>query len=492
MRQARHRRTMTSQPRVRRALRYALIAVGTVLLLAGALGIEVAASIPSMRHAAAEMYPPPEAAPPGAAASAGALPFDPRKPTVAVVMGEGGANVADTLAPYEVFARTGGFNTYLVAPSARPVTLGGGLTVVPQHSFASLAATVPDGPAIIVVPQLHGHRGPVTDWLTAQYRDNTQVTFMSVCVGAEYLAETHILDGKSATSHWLKLIGLRRGYPGITWVAGKRFVEDGRVISTAGVLSGIDGALRLTERFLGADAATVVADEIRWPGYRPGAGLDIPVFSPGPADLPAVLSAAFGWNRPEMGVLVTSGVGEIELASAYRPYTELSYLAMPQTLSSTGQSVTTVHGVTVIPRGRMGVRDVDRVVVPGRVAADEHVADAVRRDGTNVDYLHTRDEFAFDGAIRDIATHYDRATARWVAKSLQYPTDTADAGTSAWPWSLTGIALGLLLLIAVVLLGLCLLIRAAIRAVLRRRRVRQDPPEDQPAESSAERIRLLT
>lgn len=116
----------------------------------------------------------------------------------------------------------------------------------------------------------------------------------------------------------------------------------------------------------------------------------------------------------------------------------------------------------------------------------------MRRDGTDVDYLHTRDEFAFDGAIRDIATHYDRATARWVAKSLQYPTDAADAGTSAWPWSLTAIALGFLLLIVGALVGLCLLIRAAIRAVLRRRRVRQDPPEDQPAESSAERIRLLT
>lgn len=479
---------MTSEPQIRCVLRYALIAVGALLLLAAALGIEVAASIPSMRQAAAEVYPHPETAPPESVPSGGALAHDPRKPTVAVVVGEGGANIADSLAPYEVFARTGGFNTYLVAPTSQPVTLGGGLTVLPQHSFASLAATIPDGPAIIVVPQLHGHRGPVTDWLAAQYRNNKDATFMSVCVGAEYLAETHILDGRSATSHWLKLIGLRRGYPDINWVDGKRFVEDGQVLSTAGVLSGIDGALRLTERFLGADAATAVADEIRWPGYRPGTDLTIPAASPAPADLPAVLSAAFRWDRPEMGVLVTSGVGEIELASAYRPYTELSYLAMPQTLTATGRPVTSAHGLTVLPRGQVGVHDVSRLVVPGRVAAIERAADAVPRAGKSVDYLHDRDEFAFDGAIRDIATHYDRATARWVAKSLQYPTDAADAGTSSWPWYLTGIAFGFLLLIVVVLLGLCLLIRAAIRAALRHRRARADVPGDQSTERPVERV----
>ncbi|MCF3941164.1 MULTISPECIES: hypothetical protein [Gordonia] len=229
------------------------------------------------------------------------------------------------------------------------------------------------------------------------------------------------------------------------------------------MLSGIDGSLRLVERLAGADTARRVAREIRWSGYLPGEDIAIPQSSPGPGDLPAVLSAAFRWDRPHDAVLVSSGIGETELSSAFRPYTELSYLATLETLSATGAPVTTAHGVTVVPtRSVDEVSGIDRLVVPGRDAADRQLGDHGQQLGFDVDYLHTRDEFAYDGAIRDIAARYDRATARWVAKSLQFDTSAHDDGGTAWPWRLTAVALGLFLLIAA---GMAILGGAAFRAV---------------------------
>jgi hypothetical protein len=76
-------------------------------------------------------------------------------------------------------------------------------------------------------------------------------------------------------------------------------------------------------------------------------------------------------------------------------------------------------------------------VVPGADAARRQVADGLALpQGLAPVYLHRQPGFAFDAALGDIARTRDVATARWVAKTLQYPTDPELAGP-AWPWTLT-------------------------------------------------------
>jgi hypothetical protein len=76
-------------------------------------------------------------------------------------------------------------------------------------------------------------------------------------------------------------------------------------------------------------------------------------------------------------------------------------------------------------------------VVPGANAARRAVADGLSLpEGLAPVYLHRQPGFAFDAALGDIAGTRDVATARWVAKTLQYPTDPQLAGP-AWPWTLT-------------------------------------------------------
>jgi hypothetical protein len=241
------------------------------------------------------------------------------------------------------------------------------------------------------------------------------------------------------TSHWLGLIGLRRDYPQLDWRDGVSYIDDGDLISTAGVLSGVDGALRVIERMVGPAAAAQAAQAVHWPAYHPGRAVPIRRFRPAPPDLVGLLSAGYRWDRPTMGVLLSDGVGETELAAAFRPYTELSYLARPLAVTTDGQPVRSRHGLTFAPRATLttAAPGLDRLVVPGADAARRQVADGLSLpEGLAPMYLHDQPGFAFDAALGDIARTRDVATARWVAKTLQYPTDPRLSGP-AWPWTLT-------------------------------------------------------
>jgi transcriptional regulator GlxA family with amidase domain len=408
-----------------------------VPVVVGAVGIAGATGeIYTARGAGAPPAPVDKVAPPT---------HDPGKPTAVILLGPEGANAADVLAPYEVFAATGAFNLYTVAPHRRPVPLTGNLDLVPDLSLGQLDQRLPTGPEVIVVPQLSEVASglppsvaPVVQWLQRQ-RAQGDPLLVSVCVGAEVLAEAGLLDGRPATSHWLGLIGLRRDYPQVDWQDGVSYVDDGDVITTAGVLSGVDGALRVVERMVGPAAAQRAARAVRWPAYSPGGPAAIRRSRPAPADLVGLLSAGFRWDRPTMGVLLTDGIGEVELASAFRPYTELSYLARPLAVTADGRPVRSRHGLTFAPRADLATAapELDRLVVPGADPARRAVADGLSLpDGPTPVYLHRQPGFAFDAALADIARTRDVATARWVAKTLQYPTRPRLPGP-AWPWALT-------------------------------------------------------
>ena len=412
-----------------------------------ALAVPGAVAAAGIAGARGEVYTPREPGTPPAPVDTAAAPtHDPGKPTAVILLGPEGANAADVLAPYEVLAATGAFNLYTVAPQRQPVPLTGNLDLVPDLSLGQLDQRLPTGPEVIVVPQLSEVASglppsiaPVIAWLQRQ-RAQGDPLLVSVCVGAEVPAEAGLLDGRPATSHWLGLIGLRRNYPGVRWTDGVTYVDDGDLITTAGVLSGVDGALRVVERMVGPAAAAKAARAVAWPAYHPGGPAAIRQSRPAPADVVGLLSAGYRWDRPSTGVLLTDGVGEIELASAFRPYTELSYLARPVAVTADGRPVRSRHGLTFVPRADLAgaAPGLDRLVVPGADAARRAAADSLSLpERLTPLYLHDQPGFAFDAAVGDIARTQDVATARWVAKTLQYPTTNPKLSGPAWPWALT-------------------------------------------------------
>ncbi|MBB2940663.1 putative intracellular protease/amidase [Actinoplanes lutulentus] len=392
----------------------------TLAVLFAGLATATAVGVVHAADAVDAVYPAPHPfplAPPGAAVT------DPR-PTVAVLLGPAGANAADVLAPFETLAVSGRYRVVTVAESRDPVPLTGGLDLVPDHTFADVGDV-----DWIVVPEVQEAGSPrlrpAVDWLRQRHAGGARI--LGVCAGTALLARTGLLADRPATSSWLALYGLERQYPDVRWTRGVRYVDDGRIITTAAVLSGVDGALRIIERDHGVDAARQAAAAVRWPGYHPGGPTSIDAAHPVPADAIALLNVGFR-DPVRAGVLLTPGVGEIELASVFRTYTQLSYVARLTSVTADGQPIRSRHGLTFVPRTAV-TGGYDRLLVPGQDAARTHAVDVAWKPV----YVHSRAGFPFDGTLRDLAATTDAPTARWVAKTLEYRAD--DVTGPAVPWS---------------------------------------------------------
>ena len=185
---------------------------------------------------------------------------------VAFVLGEH-AEVLDIAGPLDVFAgamtKEGNqlFAPYTVAAKKDPVTIGGGMNVVPDHDFKSSPQ-----PKVIVIPamMLSEKDSEMFDWIRAESKA-ADLT-MSVCNGAFVLAKTGLLNGKNATCHHGGYFEFAAAYPNVHLKRGARFVEQGNLASSGGVSSGIDLALRVVERYSGHQLALRVADGMEYQG----------------------------------------------------------------------------------------------------------------------------------------------------------------------------------------------------------------------------------
>jgi transcriptional regulator GlxA family with amidase domain len=165
-----------------------------------------------------------------------------------------GLTALDAIGPYEVLSRLPGAELRFVAKQAGPKrTDTGALGVQADLALADL-----ETPEIVVVPGGPGSRplmgdSEVLEWLRAAHGGSTWTT--SVCTGALVLGAAGILEGKRATTHWAFLDRLPEfGAEPVT----QRVVEDGKVITAAGVSAGIDMALTLASRLAGDQVAQTI------------------------------------------------------------------------------------------------------------------------------------------------------------------------------------------------------------------------------------------
>ena len=196
----------------------------------------------------------------------------------------------------------GAFNVYAAAPEREAVTLSGGLDVLPHLSLAELGQRLGgEDPDVIVVPEMPdigstGHR-PVAEWLREHAEGSG--TVVSVCNGAQVLADAGLLDGRRATANWANIAEWERRYPNTEWVRGLRYVEDGNVISAAGVTSGIGATLHVIRGYVGEEAATALAQKIGYPDQRVEDEPRIPAERLTASDRALyVLWTAYGWGKP--------------------------------------------------------------------------------------------------------------------------------------------------------------------------------------------------
>jgi transcriptional regulator GlxA family with amidase domain len=177
--------------------------------------------------------------------------------------------VLDFAGPYEVCCGTldplgQPYVDVVTVGAGAEVTCRGGLRVHPDHVIRECPALdaliVPGGPGA-------DQRTPVQEELILPFlreRARSTQTIASVCTGAFLLGRAGLLDGRRATTHSAALEALRAEFPAIDVVADK-VVDEGHIVTAAGVSSGIDLALHLFERWFGAPARARAAQGLDGP-----------------------------------------------------------------------------------------------------------------------------------------------------------------------------------------------------------------------------------
>ncbi len=179
-----------------------------------------------------------------------------------------GVEVLDFAGPMEVFAYAG-YKVFTVSATKDPIKSQGILTVTPDYS-------IEDAPEADILAFFGGNstaaykNKAVIQWVKKQ--QSIQYYF-SVCTGAFVLAEAGILDGKTATTFHNALDNLENQYPQVDVRHDVRFVDNGKVITTAGISAGIDGALHLVAKLQGVNAAKRTAYYMEYDNWQLGDGL---------------------------------------------------------------------------------------------------------------------------------------------------------------------------------------------------------------------------
>jgi transcriptional regulator GlxA family with amidase domain len=182
--------------------------------------------------------------------------------------------VLDFCGPFEVFSVArldeerrrqdpSPLEVLLVAESRDTVTTAGGMKVLPMASFAGCPPL-----DILVVPGGMGTRKEMLNDAVLRFvrEQAAKVELVaSVCTGALILGKAGLLGGLRATTHWRSLDLLRELFPDVTVDDESQVVDEGKIMTSAGIAAGIDLALRIVVRFFGEAVAQATARHMEYP-----------------------------------------------------------------------------------------------------------------------------------------------------------------------------------------------------------------------------------
>ncbi len=278
---------------------------------------------------------------------------------------------------------------------------------------------------------------PLLAYLRQQAQNNALI--FSWCTGANVLAAAGLLDGRPATAHWGDIDRLERQYPAVQWQRGVRYVDDGNVVTTGGVTSGIDGTLYLLKKLHGADVADRVARALH---YQPTIELDVSPtveqYTIGLSDSIVLLNGAFNWSKSDTGVWVYDGIGDMELSAVLDTY-PVSLATRTYTVGATRGIITSHYGLQLVPHWDVAaLPSVDRLLVPGSPSTahtDASLSALEGRIAAPIVRLHgpARPRPAFEAPLEDLARQENVPTAAFANKRLEYRAPSVQLVGRGWP-----------------------------------------------------------
>ncbi len=325
---------------------------------------------------------------------------------VAVLAQTAGTEITDFLVPYALLSAAPGTKVLAVSGEPGPISFWPALKAEPDMDLAKFDKAWPDGADLIVAPAVHDPADKhLTAWLRQQAAKGAFIA--SICDGSLLLAESGVLDGHEATGHFYTEDNRRTDYPHVTWLANRRYVEDGRFLTSSGVSASLPASLRLVERIAGRGQAQRLAARYGIASYGPGHDSDS--FNVGFGEIrTALTNFLFGWPRSVYEVLAQDGMDEVDLAFAVdmgaRSWESSSALA------GGAASYRSAHGLRFYPDMSMeDTQDALTLTLPG----DTRKADIALTDSAS---LRT-------DMLKVLEKEHGAATAGFIATQIEYPLE---------------------------------------------------------------------
>jgi putative intracellular protease/amidase len=277
-------------------------------------------------------------------------PLDSAKKTVIIIADNDGTEMFDLLAPFYLFNASGKANVLVVAERKAPVLLVNSLFILPHYTFSEIDS-LHITPDVIVIPNLTVHlmtppKPSNVAWIKRHYTGSNII--LSICDGSATAAATGLYDGKPLTTHATDLKTLQKQFPKPVWVRNVSVTQSGNLYSTAGVSNAVEGSLTVIRRLFGEQTLRAVINDVHYPRADIKVEHDSRVVD-NAAKVKIVSKMLFKKNY-KIGVLLTGGINEFELASVLDTYVR-TFPKSINTFSAQGRNVSSKYGLTLYPTG---------------------------------------------------------------------------------------------------------------------------------------------
>jgi putative intracellular protease/amidase len=326
-----------------------------------------------------------------------------RTPLIAVIGINNATETLDYLMPAGILRRANIGQVMMLATGNGPVRLFPTLQVMPDATLTQFDTDHPGGADYVIVPAMGRDDDPVIlAWIKAQSHKGAMI--IGVCAGARIVANTGLLDGKRATTHWYYVKGLRANHPAVHYVADRRLVTDRGVATTTGITASMPMALSLIEAIAGRDKAQSVAASLgldQWDARHDSAAFRFNR----PFALTAMKNSLSFWAHETFGFELEPGMDEVALALVADAWSR-TYRSRAVSFAGKDGPVQSANGLRLLP-DRVASGWPAATLIPGIGSAP-----AIR---------------ALDGALADITRRYGSATERLVAMQLEYPEKASNS-----------------------------------------------------------------
>lgn len=323
-------------------------------------------------------------------------PWQPRhqrsRPVIAVLAVNSSTELTDFTIPYGVLTAADVAEITTVSVEPGPVTMRPALQTQTQATVGEFDARYPDGADYVIVPALRPHDdSAAVSWIKQQSAKGA--TTVSTCNGAYTVAETGLLDGRNATSHWAGQQRRAEDYPNVKWHSNVRYVADGNVVSSAGVSASLPVSIALVEAIGGRERAEATARQMGIRDWGPEHDSEYFASLPrraGNDDDPGDL----------IGVRLTAGIDEIALALTAEAYSQTG-VSQAYGVAPTQAPIRSLRGLTFLPERTDS--DPALVTILDPAAVNQPPASAL------------------DRALADIEKVYGTESVAAVARVMEYP-----------------------------------------------------------------------